>query len=67
LRKTASQNVPLDVNDGESIKIAIQSIISDSGRIDALVNNVGYGIFGPIEEISIEDIKERLETIFWNN
>jgi NAD(P)-dependent dehydrogenase (short-subunit alcohol dehydrogenase family) len=30
--------VRLDVNDGESIRIAIQRIVSDSGRIDVLIN-----------------------------
>lgn len=44
--------------------IAIQEIISDSGRIDILINNAGYGMFGPIEEISIEEIKEQFETNF---
>lgn len=52
----------LDVNNDESIGIAIQKIISDSGKIDILVNNAGYGMFGPIEDITIDDIKEQFET-----
>lgn len=57
--------IRLDVNEDESIRIAIQEIISDSGRIDILINNAGYGMFGPIEEISIEEIKEQFETNFF--
>jgi short-subunit dehydrogenase len=57
--------IRLDVNEDESIRIAIQKIISDSGRIDILINNAGYGMFGPIEEISIEEIKEQFETNFF--
>ena len=57
--------IQLDVNEDESIRIAIQKIISDSGRIDILINNAGYGMFGPIEEISIEEIKEQFETNFF--
>lgn len=57
--------IRLDVNDDESIRTAIQRIISDSGRIDILINNAGYGMFGPIEEISVEDIKEQFETNFF--
>lgn len=57
--------IRLDVNEDESIRIAIQKIISDSGRIDILINNAGYGMFGPIEEISIKEIKEQFETNFF--
>ena len=57
--------IRLDVHEDESIRIAIQKIISDSGGIDILINNAGYGMFGPIEEISIKKIKEQFETNFF--
>ncbi len=57
--------IRLDVNEDDSIRVAIQKIISDSGRIDILINNAGYGMFGPIEEISIKEIKEQFETNFF--
>ncbi len=57
--------IPLDVNDDESIRIAIRDILYDSGGIDILINNAGYGMFGPIEEISIKEIKEQFETNFF--
>lgn len=57
--------IRLDVNEDESIRIAIQKIISESGGIDILINNAGYGMFGPIEKISIKEIKEQFETNFF--
>jgi len=57
--------IRLDVNEDETIRKAIQKIIADSGRIDILINNAGYGMFGPIEEISIKEIKEQFETNFF--
>ncbi|TLX87518.1 MAG: SDR family NAD(P)-dependent oxidoreductase [Thaumarchaeota archaeon] len=57
--------IRLDVKEDESIRIAIQKIISDSGGIDILINNAGYVMFGPIEEISIKEIKEQFETNFF--
>src|SRR5215218_2059915 len=52
----------LDVTDENSIKKAIQSILSEAGRIDLLVNNAGYGLTGAFEDIGINEIKALYET-----
>lgn len=57
--------IQLDVNDNQSIKLAVKKILTDSGGIDILINNAGYGMFGPIEEISMEEIKKQFETNFF--
>jgi len=56
--------IHIDVNDNKSIEVAIQKILFESGRIDILVNNAGYGMFSPIEDITVADIKEQFETNF---
>ena len=56
------RTVQLDVTDENSVKNAIQSIISASGRIDLLVNNAGYGLTGAFEDIGIDEIKALYET-----
>ncbi len=45
------------MTDGNSISKAIQSILSETGRIDLLVNNAGYGLTGAFEDIGIDEIK----------
>jgi short-subunit dehydrogenase len=55
----------LDVNDSESIQNAIRDILYDSRKIDVLINNAGYGMFGPIEDITTEDVKLQFETNFF--
>lgn len=64
------ENLPLkilqlDVTDDASVSKAVQSIISDSGRIDVIVNNAGYGLAGAFEDLSLDEIKQQYETNFF--
>jgi len=56
----------LDVDKESSIDSAIKKIISDKGRIDILVNNAGYGLFGCVEDITIQEVKEQFQTNFFS-
>jgi NAD(P)-dependent dehydrogenase (short-subunit alcohol dehydrogenase family) len=52
----------LDVTDDISVKNAIQTVSSEAGRIDVLVNNAGYGLNGAFEDLAIDEIKAQYET-----
>ena len=58
--------IQLDVDNEESIVSAIKKIMDDSGRLDVLVNNAGYGQFGCTEDVSIDDFKKQFETNFFS-
>ena len=52
----------LDVTDDVSVTNAIQAISSETGRIDVLVNNAGYGLNGAFEDLAMDEIKAQYET-----
>jgi NAD(P)-dependent dehydrogenase (short-subunit alcohol dehydrogenase family) len=63
----AKENLPihitkLDVTDSVSIDNAVQTILSETGRLDVLVNNAGYALTGAFEDITIEELKTQYET-----
>ena len=58
--------IELDVDKEESIIGAVKKISEDKKRIDVLVNNAGYGQFGCIEDLSVEDFRNQFETNFFS-
>jgi NAD(P)-dependent dehydrogenase (short-subunit alcohol dehydrogenase family) len=54
----------LDVTDLDSIKdfMSRRLAVKSSGRIDVLVNNAGYALMGSLEDLSIKEIQDQLET-----
>ena len=53
--------VSLDITDEASIKEALNLIIKKENRIDVLVNNAGYGSYGAVEDVRIEEAKMQFE------
>jgi len=53
--------LPLDVTNPEQIKTTVQKAIS-SGEIDVVFNNAGYGLMGPLESTTDEQIVRQLDT-----
>ena len=56
----------LDVDSKESVNQAIKIILEKKDRIDVLVNNAGYGMWGTVEDVSINEFKEQFETNFFS-
>ena len=51
----------MDVTDEDSMKQGVEAVFQAEGRIDVLVNNAGYGYFGAIENVSLEEARRQVE------
>ena len=53
--------VALDLTDEKSIVEAVNSILKKEGRIDVLVNNAGYGSYGAVEDVPLNEARRQFE------
>ena len=51
----------MDVTDEASMDAGIRQILEEQGHIDVLVNNAGYGYFGPMETVSDDEARRQFE------
>lgn len=61
LRNCGVQTLQLDVTDNNSISSFVEQVMAQEQRIDILINNAGYGYFGPIENVSMEEARRQLD------
>lgn len=61
LQELGGHILNMDVTKDEEIRSGVEKIISEQGKIDVLWNNAGYGLYGSVEETSIEDAKSQFE------
>jgi len=61
LRQCGVTPLKMDVTDEASVKNAVAEVAKKEGRIDVLVNNAGYGSYGAIEDVKLEEARQQFE------
>jgi len=61
LEKRGINTIAVDVTDEESMLSCMETIASHEGRIDILINNAGYGSYGAVEDVPIEEAKRQFD------
>jgi len=61
LEKIGATIFPLDVTDEASIIASVNSILEKEDSIDLLINNAGYGSYGAIEDVPIDEARRQFE------
>ncbi|RZS56309.1 short-subunit dehydrogenase [Microcella putealis] len=61
IEQRGAHTLSLDVTDDQSMTDAVAQILTERNRIDVLVNNAGYGSYGSMEEVPLEEARRQFE------
>jgi len=61
LQDKGMEVVQMDLTQDESIVNAVNTILEKEGRLDILINNAGYGSYGSVEEVPLEEARRQFE------
>lgn len=56
--------LPLDITRQESVQQCVDHVIDAAGRVDVLINNVGYDLYGAVEDTTFEELMAQMDTNF---
>ncbi len=62
LEAKGCRTLALDVTSEDSMSTAVATVLDETGRIDALINNAGYSQSGAAETLDLDDVRRQFET-----
>jgi NAD(P)-dependent dehydrogenase (short-subunit alcohol dehydrogenase family) len=61
LADAGARLLALDVTDDSSMTAAVKTVMQETGRIDVLINNAGYGSYGALEDVPPEEARRQFD------
>lgn len=61
INKKGGYSIPLDITKEDQRQLTVQRIIDEQGRIDVLINNEGYAVYGSVEDVSMDDVHRQFD------
>ena len=61
LNNLGGHPIKMDISNEEEVTKAVQTIIEKEGRIDVLWNNAGFGLYGSVEDVPLEEARKQME------
>lgn len=53
--------IAMDITDESQVKNAVDQVMNEQGKVDVLINNAGFAIYGPVEEVPIDQARRQFE------
>ncbi len=53
--------IGMDITEETQVQNAVEQVIREQGRVDVLINNAGYAVYGPVEEVPIDKARRQFE------
>jgi NAD(P)-dependent dehydrogenase (short-subunit alcohol dehydrogenase family) len=61
LTRLGARALRMDISSDAEIKAAVDTILSEVDGVDVLVNNAGFGLYGPVEDIGMDEARYQFE------
>ncbi|QFY61313.1 oxidoreductase [Rhizobium grahamii] len=61
LARMGATPLRMDISNEDEIRAAVETILAQTGGVDVLVNNAGFGLYGPVEDIDVDEARYQFE------